>query len=419
MRLEDVDPFSAAFQQDPFPFYDAMRDASPAYRFPRSDLYFVTRYATVSAVLRDPTTFSSRFGTPAERPKPHLAAELKAIADQGWPRVSTLLTADPPEHTRYRNTVGRAFNARTVAAFRPAIEAIVDETIDACIDQVHVDVQRSLAIPVPVRVIARVLALPDERRADIKRWSDDATSSIGADVSDERRVEAQWGMLELQRFMHEQLEDRRLAPREDILTTLVQAELPVDAADRHQGTRLLEEPELLGILQQLIGAGNETTTKLINEMIRLLGQHHEEWWKAKADPSRIPAVVEESLRMASPTQAMYRVATTDTELDGVPIPAGARLVLVYGAANRDQTVFPDPGRFDPDRQNVRDHLAFGLGVHFCIGAPLSRLETAITLERLTTRWDDFTLSDANTFEYEASFMLRGLKDLFVDVVPAR
>ena len=268
----------------------------------------------------------------------------------------------------------------------------------------------------PVQVIAHVLNLPEERGADIKRWSDDATSSIGADVSDARRLEAQRGMLELQHFMHEQFELRRHEPRDDILTTLVQSELPVDGDDG--ATRPLNEPELLGILQQLIGAGNETTTKLINEMVRLLGEHHDEWWTTKADASRIPAVVEETLRLASPTQAIYRVAATDTELDGVAIPAGARLALVYGAANRDPSVFPDPDRFDPGRPNVRDHLAFGLGVHFCIGAPLSRLETAITLEGLTARWHDFALDAANTFEYEPSFMLRGLKDLFVEFTPA-
>ena len=170
-------------------------------------------------MLRDTATFSSRFGTPAEPPKPHLAAQLKAIADQGWPRVSTLLTADPPEHTRYRSTVARAFNARRIAGFRGDIEAIVDAAIDGFIDQGHVNLQHALATPVPVQVIAHVLNLPKERGADIKRWSDDATSSIGADVSDERRLEAQRGMLELQHFMHEQFELRRREPRDDILTT--------------------------------------------------------------------------------------------------------------------------------------------------------------------------------------------------------
>jgi cytochrome P450 len=414
--LDDIDPFSPAFQQDPFPYYDQMRQASPAFRFPGSDLYFLTRYETVAKVLRDTATFSSRFGSPAEPPKPHLAAQLRAIAEQGWPRVSTLLTADPPEHTRYRSTVARAFNARTIAGFRDDIEAIVDATIDAFIDRGQVNVQHAIATPVPVQVIAHVLNLPKERGGDIKRWSDDATSSIGADVSDERRLQAQRGILELQQFMHDQFDQRRREPLDDILTTLLQTELPFDDAEGEP--RTLNEPELLGILQQLIGAGNETTTKLINEMVRLLGENHDEWWRAKAEPSRVPAIVEESLRLASPTQAIYRVATSDTVLDGVPIPAGARMVVVYGAANRDPSVFPDPDRFDPGRANVRDHLAFGLGVHFCVGAPLSRLETVVTLERLLDRWDDFALSPSNTFEYEPSFMLRGLKDLFVEFTPS-
>ena len=417
MNLDDVDPFAPAFQQDPFPYYAAMRDTSAAFQFAGSDLYFLTRYDTIARVVRDTTTFSSRFGNPAEPPKPHLTAQLKAISDQGWPRVSTLLTADPPDHTRYRSAVARAFNARRIAGFRDDIAAIVDVAIDRFLDEGSVNLQHALATPVPVQVIAHVLNLPKERGADIKRWSDDATSSIGSDVSDERRIEAQRGMLELQQFMHNEFEARRHHPLDDILTTLLQVELPL--GDGGGETRPLNEPELLGILQQLIGAGNETTTKLINEMVKLLGQHHDEWWRTKADQSRIPAVVEESLRLGSPGQAMYRVATADTELDGVPIPAGARLVLVYGAANRDPSVFPDPDRFDPDRPNVRDHFAFGMGIHFCLGAPLSRLETAITLEALTLRWHDFALATSNTFEYEPSFMLRGLKDLFVEFTPAR
>ena len=152
--------------------------------------------------------------------------------------------------------------------------------------------------------------------------------------------------------------------------------------------------------------------------MKLLGEEHDEWWKVKADPARAPLVVEESLRLASPTQGMFRVVTTDAELDGVPIPAGDAVVVVFAAANRDPTVFPDPDRFDPDRPNVRDHLAFGLGVHFCIGAPLSRLESAVALQKLAERWEDFRLSDENTFTYHPSFMLRGLEHLFVEFTPA-
>ena len=271
------------------------------------------------------------------------------------------------------------------------------------------------ATPVPVRVIVRALNLAEGHEDDIKRWSDDTTASIGAQLPDERLLEAQQGILELQRFMYAELEDRRRCPRDDVVNALVTAELPLPDGE---GTRSLTVEELLGILQQLIGAGNETTTKLFSQMLRNLADEHDEWWKLKADPSRAAAVVEEALRLASPTQGMYRKVTEDVEIEGTKIPAGDRLLLMFAAANRDPATFPDPDRFDPDRPNVRNHLAFGAGVHFCIGAPLSRLESVVALEKLAQRWEDFRLSEDNTFEYEPSFLLRGLKELVVEFTRA-
>ncbi len=171
--------------------------------------------------------------------------------------------------------------------------------------------------------------------------------------------------------MYGELEERRRQPQDDVVTAPVKAELPLpDGA----GTRQLTVEELLGILQQLIGAGNETSTKLFSQMIRNLADEHDEWWKLKADPGRASIVVEEALRLASPTQGLYRKVTRYVEIEGTSIPAGDRLLVMFAAANRDPPTFPDPDTFRPDRANVRDHLAFGYGVHFCIGAPLARLE---------------------------------------------
>ena len=195
-----------------------------------------------------------------------------------------------------------------------------------------------------MRVIVKALNLSPGHEADIKRWSDDTTASIGARLSDERLIEAQHGILGLQRFMHAELEERRRAPQDDIVTALVTAELPLPD---EQGTRPLTMEELLGILQQLIGAGNETTTKLFSQMLRMLAEQHDEWSRLKDDLSRAAAVVEEALRLASPTQGLYRKVTRDVELEGTPIPAGDRVLVMFAAANRDPAVFPDPDRFDP------------------------------------------------------------------------
>lgn len=414
--LDGFDPYESAFQQDPHPFYDAMRAESPAWHVKSRNVWFVTRHDLVSSVVKNPAVFSSAYGSTAnEPPKPHIKQEIDAVKAKGWHRPPTLLTCDPPDHTRYRNTVARAFNARVIAALQPAIEQIVAEEIDRFIDRGHVDFTEAFSDTVPVRVIIRTLALPESDQQNIKRWSDDTTAGIGSFLSDERAVEAAHGVVELQRFMHAEIMKRVEHPTDDIISMLVDADLSL--ADG-SGTRKLVIEESMGILQSLIGAGNETTTKLFSEMMMLLGRNKIEWHKLKADPSRAPRVVEESLRLSTPAQGLYRVATQDTAIEGVPIPKGAKVFAAFSAANRDPAVFPDPHRFDPDRPNVRDHLAFGGGVHFCIGAPLSRLESVVALEHLTRRWEDFELSAKNSYSYHETYMLRGLEHLHVDFTAA-
>mgnify|MGYP000864335976 FL=1 len=177
-------------------------------------------------------------------------------------------------------------------------------------------------------------------------------------------------------------------------------------------------PEMLSMVQQLLVAGNETTTKLLTETMRMLAEHPDEWRKLKDDPARAPAIIEEALRLSTPTQGMFRVSTKDHELEGVHIPKGARLVIVFASANRDTTLYDDADSFDPDRDNLRDHLAFGKGIHYCLGAALSRLEGKVALEEFARRVDRFELDDSNDFGYHPSFLLRGLKRLDITVTPA-
>jgi cytochrome P450 len=169
--------------------------------------------------------------------------------------------------------------------------------------------------------------------------------------------------------------------------------------------------EMLSIVQQLLVAGNETTTKSLTEAMVLLARDPEQWAKLQAQPDRAGPVSEEVLRLSTPTQGMFRIATRDTEIDGMPIPAGARVVLVYSAANRDLSVWDDPDEFRPDRDNLKEHLAFGKGIHFCLGAPLSRLELQVALAVLSRRLGQLRLPESNDFAYHPSFLLRGLKRL--------
>jgi cytochrome P450 len=214
--------------------------------------------------------------------------------------------------------------------------------------------------------------------------------------------------------MFAEINKRLEQPSNDIISMLVDA----DFTQADGVTRKLILEEAMGILQALVGAGNETTTKLFSQMLMYLGQNYDQWRRLQADPSRAANIVEESLRLSSPTQGLYRVTTRDTEIDGVAIPAGAKVFAAFSAANRDPAAFADPHRFDPDRANVRDHLAFGGGVHFCLGAPLARLESVVALEALSRRWRDFSLSPDNTYRYHATYMLRGLEQFLVDFVAA-
>lgn len=414
VSLEGFNPFDAQVQQCPHPYYAAMRDEVPVFHVPGTDFYLVTRHDLVVPILRDTATFSNAFAT-GEAPQGAVVDRLKEIMSEGWPPVATMLTVDPPSHTRYRGTVAPYFTPRPIAALREPVVTIVDRLIDGWIDERRIDFVQRFGVPLPIEAIAYVLNVPTEKMADFKRWSDDSIVSIGAMPSDERRIEAQLGILQFQQYFADQLEDRRSNPRGDLMSELVQARIETDDGP----TRGLEVAEMLSIVQQLLVAGNETTTKALTEGIMLLASNPDEWAALKADPAgRAAAVTEEVLRLATPTQGMFRIVTRDTEIDGVPVPKGARLIVMYSAANRDPSVFPDPDGFDPGRDNLKEHLAFGKGIHFCIGAPLSRLEMQVAFERLGARLDQLRLAEGNTLEYHPSFVLRGLKRLEIEFTPA-
>jgi cytochrome P450 len=347
------------------------------------------------------------------------AEDRRKLADviaEGMPRVPTMLTADQPEHTRYRRMVAKAFHPAAIAELEPVIRRVAVASIDSWIDRGSIEFVRDFGVPLPVEVIAHALNVPDERMVDFKRWSDDSIAGIGTNIAIERRIEAERGVNEFQYYFAEQIELRRREPRNDLLTHLLDARIDHDDPDVTD-TRPLDMPEMLSIVQQLLVAGNETTTKMLTEMMRLLGENPEQWAMVKADPMRIDRIVEETLRLSTPTQGMWRIVTRDVELGGTTIPAGARLVIVFSSANRDEQLYTDPDAFDPDRDNLRHNLAFGKGIHFCLGANLSRLEGQVALQELSRRIDTFRLADSNEFEYFPSFMLRGLTRLDIEFTP--
>ncbi len=417
LDLRTFNPFDPQTLQCPWPHYAKMRAEEPVFHIESLGMYFVTRHDLVSEVIRDVTTYSSLFGNTSMPLPAEARAKMMEVLAEGYPRVPTMLTADPPTHTRYRRLVSKAFTPRAIAELEPVIRAITTRLIDSWIETGTIEFVTQFGVPLPVEVIAKALNVPDDRLVDFKRWSDDSIAGIGTNIGIEARLEAERGVNEFQRYFADALEQRKTHPLGDLLTNLLNAR--IDAGDPDiTDTRALDMPEMLSIVQQLLVAGNETTTKMLTEMMRLLAENPDQWAKVKADPTRIPAIVEETLRLSTPTQGMWRVATRDVELAGVQIPKGARVVVVFCSANRDEEVFDDPDAFDPDRARLNEHLAFSKGTHYCIGANLSRLEGRVALEELTRRLESFSLPATNDFAYHPSFMLRGLVKLDLDLVPA-
>ena len=416
--LEGFNPFDPTTLQCPFPHYALMREESPVHFVESVGVHLVTRHDLVMEVLRDPQTYSSLFGGAG---MPMAAEDRKRMGEvmaEGYPRVPTMLTADQPEHTRYRLLVSKAFHPAAIAALEPVIRRITVRLIDSWIDRGSIEFVRDFGVPLPVEVIAHALNVPDDRLADFKRWSDDSIAGIGTTLSIEGRVQAERGVNEFQHYFAEQLDRRRTEPQDDLLTKLLNARVTHDDPEVTD-KRPLDMPEMLSIVQQLLVAGNETTTKMLTEMMRLLAEHPDQWQRVRDDPSRIDGVVEETLRLSTPTQGMWRIVTRDTQLGGVALAAGSRIVIVFSAANRDAALFDHPDEFDPDRDNLRLSLAFGKGIHFCLGANLSRLEGQVALQELSKRIESFTLPASNEFNYFPSFMLRGLTSLDIDFVAAR
>ncbi len=413
--LSGYDPTDPAAQQDPFPHYAALRRDAPVYQHPKSGVYFVSRYDTVREVLADPTTYSSQFSNAATMPNnPELLRELGKIAAQakGWlPPLPTMVTADPPVHTRYRKAVAPLIGPRRIRKMEDRIRDIAKDLMAPWPDSGRIDFKRSFAEHLPVRMIAGLLGVGPEGEPDLDRWADDAVAAIGADISDDARLDAMRGMVEMMHFWANHIEEKRREPGDDVISELVVADLELAG----EAPRKLNVAELISIIIQLQIAGKEASTKGFNEVMKMIAERPAVWERMREEPEWIKNVLEEGLRLASPNQGLFRTATVDSVIEGVDIPRGATLWVMFGSANRDENRFPDPDRFDPDRPNLREHLAFGVGAHFCIGAPLARAELRVSLEEMTKAIKSVRLADDLELVYEPSFILRGLEELVLEI----
>lgn len=404
-----------SIQQCPFDHYRALRAHGPVFHDTKTGMYFVSRYDIVNRVLRDTETFSSKGSNAKTVGSPEVMARVAEILAQGWPNADTMLNIDPPLHTRYRKLVSAAFSPRRIAALEDMVREIAVDLIDRFPTKGPIDFHTDFAVALPVRVIHRALNMAPQTLGKIKEWSAAFNVALGAAPTDERRIAAARSSVEVQQYWHGEYQDRLANPIDDILSDLAHADF--DDPDLPAGeTRKLTFSEAYSIVRQLMVAGNETTTKFLNETMRLLVENPR-WWGAleAGGEGIVNGVVEEGLRMSSPNQGLFRTVTRDTEIDGVAIAKGSRLWVMFAAADRDDNVFPDAETFNPERSNVREHVAFGKGHHFCIGAPLTRLEGKVAFEELPKRIKLPSFHPNNTFEYEPSFILRGLMKLDLDI----
>jgi cytochrome P450 len=407
MSADEYNPLSPAALANPYPLYAQAQRETPVFFSPRFNLWFVTRYEDIWTVLRDPATFSSAMSTTVGTTVP---PEVEAVLAEGWGEISTLVTSDPPAHTRFRSLISKAFTPRRVAERAGRITEIANELIDGFEADGRTDLLQRFAYPLPMTVIAEILGVPHSDMARFKVWSDDVVERLSAELPLERQIACARSLVEFQHYFSERLDEREREPRDDMLTDLVNA--------RIEGTEPLSRGEQLSMLQQLLVAGNETTRNLIANMVVLLLERPEAWRAVCAEPDRAAAAVEEALRMEAPVQGLFRSTTRDVELGGAHIPAGAHLQLLYAAGNRDASQFPEPERFDLERANASSHLAFSGGAHFCLGAALARLEGRIALQTLAARLPGLSLGPGAELVPVPHFFLRGFEHPWVRWDPA-
>lgn len=404
--LEEFNFFDPEVMKCPFAFYEKARAEAPVYRMPGADVYFITQYADVKLVARKPKQFSSEFGRlmQSAEPDPRVAAEYA----KGYPGVATMLTRDAPAHNRYRALVNPAFSEKRVRELKPHMEQIVHELMAKLPRSGPVDFFAAVAVPLPVWVIADALGVSRDDLPKFKHWSDCSVAQFSLVTTPEQDIYIAQQIVEYQHYFAERIEERRVNPSDDVVSSLVHA--------RIEGERPLDVPEMLSIIQQILVAGNETTTATLAAGMVQLIQRPDVLERIRADRSLIGQFVEEILRLESPSAGMWRIALEDTEVHGVMIPAGAKVMIRWDSANRDEQVFACPNDVDLERKNSLEHLAFGYGIHMCLGHVLARQELNITFNIILDELKSWKMAEGHEeLVYLPNALLHGLGELHLEI----
>lgn len=396
MSEDVVDLLSPALVADPHPALHALRARDPVHWSPRHEAWLLTRHDDVSAAFRDARLSNDRVGSLFSDP-----ASLEARILSHWMEFQ-----DPPRHTRLRALVSKAFTPRVVEALRPRVAALVDELLDEIEAAPRCDLVAAFAHPLPASVIAEMLGVPAADRGLFRGWSDDILGLVFGGGGSERFARARKGFAELDAYFRALLDARRKAPRDDLLSALVAAEERGDALSRD---------EVVGTCVLLLFGGHETTTNLLASSVWLLDRNPDARERLRREPGLLASAVEELLRYEGPSKLMVREVREPVEMRGRRFAPGERVFLLQCAANRDPEVFPEPDRLDLARR-PNPHLGFGFGVHYCLGAPLARLEAQLAIPALLARFPALrVLDDARSApSWRPTLLSRGLARLPVD-----
>lgn len=395
-----------AVQQCPYHLYAALHRDAPVHFDATMNLYLITRYADVVAAALDWQTFSSHIDMRRDVAVADMSPADELYQREGWVVEDVLSQVDPPRHTIFRKIVERLFTGPAVKRLHQYLDQHVNELIDRFAARGEADFLAEFALLLPIDVIADQLGLPRSIGPSIKRWTDAYIESFDPTISVTQKLECARRIVEFQRYFIERRAEKTAAPAADLLSMLAVAERP-------DGLRLSDE-EYLALCAQLMVAGNETTRNHLLAAMLMLIDDPVLQTTLRASPERIPKFIDESLRLESPAQGLYRRCTRDVVMAGVTIPAGAIVLLMFAAGNRDNGQFADPGRFELERPNANRHLAFGHGPHSCIGRTLATAELTIAFTRLLGRLDNIRLrEDLPRPRYKPHFNMRALESLHI------
>lgn len=410
--VDEISFLDPAIQSDPYPAYQTLREEAPVYQMPETGMFMVTRYEDVREVIRDTDTFSNDIRVIGSFQGDGSNVQQEMLKERGWEHVQTLQRADPPLHGRYRKLLNQVFTAPRVATLAPRIEQLVNELIDNFADKGSCEFVSDFALPLPGIIIAEQIGLDPKEILTFKKWADAMLATAQNPLTPEQIAEVTEIELEAQHHLAKVFEDRRNNPKQDIISGLVNAEIED------------EEPfslhELQNLMHQLITGGYETTTSALSHGMWLLVQNPDLVDELRNDLSLVDKFVEESLRYKSPVQGLFRQTRRDVKLGGTMIPKNSVVIVRYAAANRDGSQFDNADTLDIHRDKLKTHVAFGAGVHRCIGAVLAREELQCAYRAIVSRLTNIRLaSPMPEHPIEPSIFLFALKKLHMkfDLVP--